>query len=291
MRPLGLTLTALVLAGPALLAQSPPSPAVKPAVGGGEPVLPAAPVLSERNQKVLDHFLAAWEKRMKGVASLDAKCAKTEVFVDDRGQEERRVTTGEAQLMKPNYARLFLKDPEDPGNTKRASFMVSDGKYFWDYQYAFKVVKVQELEKDGFGDSTLMSFLFGTSAAQLKQRYHLAVDEADPKRYNKNYVHIMVLPKTKADLQEFKKAELVLWKNTEDDKYADLWMLPARVWFQKVNGEQAVWQFENMTTKKNLTAKHFEAPQLPDKTWRREWMTLPKPDVVRPVSGAGVPKK
>ena len=51
MRPLGLTFAALVLAGPTLLAQSPTSP-VKPAAGGGEPVLPAAPVLTPREPEV-----------------------------------------------------------------------------------------------------------------------------------------------------------------------------------------------------------------------------------------------
>ena len=289
MRPLGLTLAALVLAGPTLLAQSTGSP-VKPAAGGGEPVLPAAPVLNAANQKALDHFLKLWEERMTGITGLDAKCAMTTVAKED-GQEIKRVVTGDAQLMKPNYARLFLKDPQDPGNTKRVMHMVSDGKILWDYKYAKKVAVVQKLPENGIADHTLMTFLFGMKAAQIKERYHLSVDTADPKKYNDNYIHITILPKTRADYQEFAKAELVLWKNNKDPQRSDVWMLPARLWFQQFNGDQVLWQFDQMTTQKKLAAKDFTAPGFPDKEWKSEWFKQPAPEVVRPVSVGGVPKK
>jgi TIGR03009 family protein len=289
MRPLGLTLAALVLAGPTLLAQSPGGP-VKPAAAGGEAVLPAAPVLTEANQKALDHFLKLWETRMTAITALDAKCAMTAIAKED-GQEIKRVSTGDAQLMRPNYAKLFLKDPQDPGNAKRVTRIVADGKILWEYNYAKKVAVVQKLPENGIADKTLMMFLFGMKADQIKQRYHLSVDVTDPKKYNENYVHITILPKTRADYQEFAKAELVLWKNNKDAKYADLWMLPARLWFQQFNGDQTVWQFDQMTTQKKLTAKDFEAPGFPDKEWKSQWFQQPAPEVVRPVSGGGVPKK
>jgi TIGR03009 family protein len=291
MRPLGLTLAALVLAGPTLLAQSPGSPA-KPVSAAGEPVLPAAPVLNAANQKALDYFLKLWEDRMSKITVLDAKVAMTEVTTDN-GKEDRRVLTGDAQLMKPNYARLFLKDPQNPANAKRLRHIVADGVKFWDYQYARKVVGVQMLPENGIDNNTLMMFLFGMKADDIKKRYHLAVDVEDAKKYTEHYIHITILPKTRADLQEFKKAELILWKNNKDAKFADLWMLPARLWFQQTNGDQIIWQFDQMTTQKKLTAEHFKAPGFPsgDKDWKSEWITPPKPEVVRPVSGVGVPKK
>lgn len=290
MRPFGLTLAVLVAAGPAVFAQAPAGSPVKSA-GGSEPVLPAAPVLSEKNQKALDYFLKKWEDRMAGITTLEAKCAMTEISIED-GKQEKRVSTGEASLMKPNYAKLFLKDPENPGNQKRIKHIVADGEILWDFTYWKKVATVQKLPANGVGDNTLMSFLFGMKAAQLKERYHLAVDVEDPKRYNKNYLHISVLPKTRADLQEFKKAELVLWVSAEEDR-KDVLMLPARIWFQDTNNNQVMWDFANLTTQKKLTAKSFAPPPFPDKQWTSEWAKppAPAPDVIRPTSGTAPAKK
>jgi TIGR03009 family protein len=274
MRTPGLILAAAALAGATAIAQS-PKPA-KPT----DPTLPAAPVMSEANQKALDQFLGQWEARMTDVEGLQAKCALTTTTLDDFGKPESRIATGEVQLLKPNLARLFLRDAADPTDLKRVKHLVSDGKSWWEFNHAKKVATVSPLPA-GRGN-TLLTFLFGGKAADLKDRYHLAVDVGDPKKYTENYICIAVLPRTRADFQEFKKAELVLWANRKDPKYADQWMLPARLWFQQFNGDQVTWQFDGPTTKVKLTAKDF-AGGPPGKDWKVEGTPGPAPG--RPVSG------
>ena len=86
-------------------------------------------------------------------------------------------------------------------------------------------------------------------------------------------------------MQEFEKAELVLWKS-QNPKWADVWMLPARLWFQHPNGNQIVWEFQQMTTKKQFAKDHFKAPGFPDKDWKSEWIKPPTPTVSRTVAPA-----
>ena len=107
------------------------------------------------------------------------------------------------------------------------------------------------------------------------------IDVDDDTRHNDFYLRITILPESKADTQEFKKAELVLFKNNKDEKFADVWMLPARLWFQDTNGDEVSWEFKNMTTKKKFLAKDFEAPRFPDKEWKSEWSKPPVPTVSR----------
>ncbi len=278
MRPFGLTLAVLGLASAVAFAQSPGLPVAEDATPGREAVVPEPPALDARNQKTLDTLLKLWEDRMSAINGLETKCVLTEIS-DGR----KLIKTGDAALMKPNFARMQLKDPADPGNAKRVVHIVADGKFYCDYQYQQKIVRVLTLPKQGLADNTLLNFLFGMKAVDINRRYYLSVDVEDPKKYNESYVHIGILPKTKADLQEFKKAELVLWKNNKDPKYADLWMLPARLWFQQTNGDQIMWELQNMTTQKKLGAKDFIAPPLPDKEWKPEWIKEPQPEVVRPV--------
>jgi hypothetical protein len=127
----------------------------------------------------------------------------------------------------------------------------------------------------------MMSFLFMTKAADLKKRYDLTIDIDDPKRTTDYYLFIDIRPKTKDDAIEFKNAQLVLWKNNADAKFFDRWMLPARLWFQKPNGEQIMWEFKELTTKKALLPRDFKAPAPPDKEWKPQWMHAPPPTVTR----------
>lgn len=259
MKPLALMLAGLLL-GPAAFAQG--DPKARPAGP------PAAPAMSETNQKALDRFLQWWEDRMAKVEGLEAKVVLTETDEDGR----KTVRTGDASLLKPNYSKLLLKLSDDPANAKRWMHFVADGKYLWLYDYAQKKVLVDPLPKEGVGDNAMMSFLFMTKAADLKKRYDLAIDTDDPKRYTENFLSIDVRPRTRDDMLEFKKARVVLWKNNTNEKYADRWMLPAQLWFQKPNGEQVVWEFQDLTTKKRLLPRDFEAPSPPTSEWKREWL-------------------
>ena len=104
------------------------------------------------------------------------------------------------------------------------------------------------------------------------------IDVDDPEKHNDHYLHIQIRPKTKDDMLEFNKAELVLWKNNKDPKFADQWMLPARLWFQNPNKDQIMWEFKNLTTKTKLLPADFKAPGFPDKEWKSEWRRPAGPD-------------
>lgn len=270
MRSLGLTLLALSLATN-LLAQGTGTPPAK------DPPPAAEPAMSEKNQKALDAFLAAWEARMTKMEGLETKIVLTET-------EEGRATvlTGDAALMKPNFAKMLLKDSENPSNVRKWRHIVANGENLWEYDYGKKIVRVLQLSKEGINDSTIMSFLFGMKAADIKKRYDMSVDIENPKKYNENYLHITILPRNKEDMQEFKKAELVLWVNR--DKFADLLMLPARLWFQHPNGNQVSWEFKNMNPQKKFLKGDFKEPGFPDKEWKAEWAKPPVPTVSRTVA-------
>jgi len=219
---------------------------------------------------------------MGKVDGLETKIVFTEI--DETGKKS--VRTGDASLLKPNHAKMLLKLQDDPTNARKWMHFVADGKYLRQYDYARKVALTEKLPAEGVGDNSMMSFLFMTKAADLKKRYDMAIDVDDPKRTTEHYLFIEIRPRTKDDAIEFKKAELVLWKNNTDEKFADRWMLPARLWFQKPNGEQIIWDFRELSTKKRLLPRDFEAPSFPDKEWKPEWMRPPTSPVSRS-GGAG----
>ncbi|WP_020471075.1 hypothetical protein [Zavarzinella formosa] len=233
----------------------------------GQP-LPAAtpnyPPLSQKNQDLLDGCLKKWEERMTKIEGLETKVKLTEI----EGKDET-VFIGEAAILRPNYAKMFLREKDDSANVKRWRHYIADGKLLWDFQYKNKIARVVELPKGKIGDNTVMSFMLGMKADEIKNRYYITVDSENPKKFNENYVCLNIFPKTREDMQEFAKAELVLWKNNKDPKYADYWMLPARLWFQNTNKNQVMWEFFDMTTQKKLLPRTFEAT-LPDKEWTRE---------------------
>src|SRR5262245_13059080 len=277
MKLLGLTLTALLVAGVAAVAQGPTATSPKKDVPAAAETDAAAK--AAKNQEYLDKYLERWAERMGGIAGLETKVVLTEV-----ADGAKTIYTGDASLLKPNFAKLLLKEKENPANTKKWRHFVADGEHLWEYQYHQKLARVQQLPKEGIGDNTLMAFLFGMKVADVKKRYDLSIDVYDNKKFNENFLHIMILPKTKDDMQEFKRAELVLWKNTEDRKYADVWMLPKRLWFQSPNGDQVMWDFQEMVTKKQFAKDFFKAPGFPDKEWKSEWAQPPKPTTIRTVA-------
>lgn len=286
MRAIGLSVLVLAVAVVSLPAQDPKAQPPK------DPPT-AATKLSEKNQQLLDAVLDRWEKRMAKIDAIETKIILTEIEAGPPAVKTQ--FSGDASLLKPNCAKLFLKEATDPTNSRKWRHFVADGNvkkdgkgpHLWEYDYAKKIVRVMEMPRDGVGDNTMLKFLFGLTAADIKKRYDLAVDVDDKEKYNDFYVHITILPKLREDQQEFKKAELVLWKNNTE-KYADLWMLPARLWFQHPNGNQVVWEFKNMTTQKKLLKRDFEAPGFPGEGWKSEWMKPPTAPTVSRTSG---PKK
>jgi TIGR03009 family protein len=275
MKPLAAAIAAVVL-GSAAFAQTPAVPAAKEA-----PPASISAAMSDKSKQYLDAYLKRWEERMAKIDHIETKAVYT--VVDQDGK--KHVSTGDAAILKPNYARMLLKPVDDPTNTREWMHFVADGKFFRHYDYAQKIIRTEELGREGVTNLPMMSFLFMTTAADLKKRYEMAIDVDDPKRMTEHYLFIDIRPRTKDDMLEFKKAELVLWKNNKDEKFADRWMLPARLWFQKPNGEQIVWQFENMTTTKKLLSRDFVAPSPPDRSWKADWLRPPAPPIKQTSGG------
>lgn len=271
-----ISLAALLSFSILALAQSPMNPPAE---------TKTTPEQATKADQYLNAYLKAWEQRMSGLKSLETKVTMTETVVENK-QREATVYEGEAAILRPNYAKLFMKDKANPTNQKKWKHFVADGKYLWDYDYAAKIVRVYEQPKDGIGDNTLMNFLFGMKAPDIRRRYEMLMEPDNPKKMTEWYAHIQILPKSDADKQEFKNAELVLIHN-RNEKYKDLLMLPARLWFQNVNGNEITWEFQKMNIQAQLLEKDFAAPAIP-KDWKSEWGAPPKPTTVR---GTGLPKK
>src|SRR3954466_3843629 len=126
MKPLATTFLATLLAGPAVLAQGPAPDKTPP-----PPATPTA--MSDKNKQYLDAYLDAWEKRMQKIEGLETKVVLTEASGQDKA-----VRTGEAAILKPNYARIILKDQANPANVKKWRHFVADGKMLWEYDYGAK---------------------------------------------------------------------------------------------------------------------------------------------------------
>ena len=176
--------------------------------------------MTPKSQKTLDAYLQAWEERMAKIEGLETKIILTETEITQTGPF-KLVFTGEAAIKKPNLGKMFLKLDDKPAENRRWKHHVADGKYIWDYSYAEKIVRLDKLPAEGLGDNTALAFLFGMKATDIKKRYELSIDVDDPTKFTDSYIFIDIMPKTKEDKQEFAKAQLVLWKDNKNPKFAE----------------------------------------------------------------------
>jgi TIGR03009 family protein len=246
----------------ALAGQDPATPALKP--GEGKPAA------------VLDYYLKKWEERNAKITGLVGSCKHTTI-------EDGKATVyvGELMALRPNYARLVLKLEADPANAKKWRHFAADGKDLWELDHHQKVARVHPLPEGGWSHP-LFELLVGMKTADVQKRFDLSVDPDNDSKFGKHYLSIVLTPKAKEDGREFKKAELVLWKNDEDAQFKKYFMLPARLWFQSPNGDQLMWEFKGLTPK-DLTEDDFAAPKL-GADWKVE---RPKPPQATP---GGSPK-
>jgi TIGR03009 family protein len=213
----------------------------------------ADPKPVNKADKILDETLTAWEKRMSKLEGLSATCKVTELE-----DGEKAVFTGEVSFMRPHYAKLFLKPQADPDNKRKWRNLISDGTDFWELNHHTKTAVANPLLKGAH--SGPVSLVTGTNTNEVRDRYELSVATDDPKQFNDFYVHLTIKPKTKADMQDFKKAELVLWRS-QNPKFAANYMLPARLWFQRPNSSQVTWEFTDLEEKK-FAKEDFALPKL-----------------------------
>jgi TIGR03009 family protein len=243
MRPYGLVLTAGLLAAIPAGAQTPPASTTPPAV---KP--PAAPAVTP-----LDRYLLRWEEEMRKVQTMAAQLNRTD---KDKSFDSVKKYVGFAQYMKvgtgPSAVNKALLELKQEGKTEIADKFVCTGTFLYRFVPATKSLEVYELPKPKPGqvaDENFITLLLGMKADEAKRRYILSLAKED-----KWYVYVDVAPRFPADKADFKRARLVLNKDS---------FLPRQLWFEHPNGNEVTWDIPRMQTGVVLAAKNFDAPATP----------------------------
>ncbi len=275
-----LTLIAGLVAGNVAFGQTSPPP---PKTENPAPKI-GAPAEKTAEEKFLDALLLNWEKRMDQLGSFEANCVKS--IKDKNGTD---VFEGKVQLMRPNLARMDLKHTKNKDQIEK---IISDGKHVYEYRQLEKKVVAHKIPADDkakpgeVGGGTIIDFLFGVKAEDMRKNYFISLGELTKDKDGKHaYAMINILPKRPEDVKDFKKARLALWIS-QDEKFKEFAYLPAQLWFQgpAERGDETLWQFM-IEGKPNLKAESFKPDPLPSK----EWTFVPPKEIadpkVKPVSG------
>src|SRR5262245_51092091 len=192
-------------------------------------------------QDPVDRHLQNWEARMKSIESILAKLERIEAAKDGTA----RKLTGEARYLKPAYAALRMIRTDNPNIYE---MYVCSGPFFYEYRAQTKEIWVRKLQAEELkGQSNFLSLLVGMTAAEVKQQFNVAIISKD----DPNRIYFSIEPKQGAKQRDFEKAELVLLAKT---------MLPDRVWFRQVNGNQVKWRVTSMDLSP-LKPADFNPPQ------------------------------
>ncbi len=257
MRPYGLVLATLLLAGAAASAQQTP-PAAAPAAG------PTA----------LDGYLLRWEQEMQKVERLAAQLVRI-----DKNPVQNTATkvVGYAAYMKsgggPTALNLGVIELKTEDGKELAEKYVVTGTYLYVFRPLEKEVRVYELPKPRPGqvaNDNLMALLFGMKAGQAKSRYDLRLAKED-----QYYIYVDIAPRVAEDRADFQRARLVLNKDN---------FLPRQLWFEHANGEETTWDIPRIQNGAQLDRRLFDAPKEPA-GWKKVVVppseSEPKPRVIR----------
>jgi TIGR03009 family protein len=249
MRKYAVTLTAILLAPAALLAQQ-----------GGAAFDPA--------KNKIDDVLLRWERAMKGVSSLTAQLNRTTLQKTFQATE---VFEGVAKYRSPNLALLYMVKKNRPAIYEK---YICTGDFLYQYVPLDKVIRVADVPKPKEGqvaDDNLLAFLFGKKAAETKNRYDITLLAPPPN--DKWYHYLLIKPKSAADRADFARARLVLSNTT---------YLPRQLWFEQPNGDEVTWDFLKLDIKTEVKLTEFAAPATPP-GWKLERTKRDNPPrVIRP---------
>lgn len=306
MRPVGITLAALLAAAPAVFAQGPPAapippypttPVPLPTPGTGLPPAPGLPVattpglpvgaipgapgaapaaLANVDPKLLAH-LNAWEQVMGSMSNFraDFDLTRTEATFGKKTE-----LFGQVLCMKPNLARLRLDD-----KLNKAAFeaFICNGKAVYHYVGSDKQVVVYPIPQNGAaggGDNLMLDFLSGMKANVALARFDISLYKED-----KYYVYLMIKPKLPRDKQEFEEVRFAVYGPELPPTDKHKLYLPAMVWLKKPNGDTEMWTFKSpQTNLVGVAAKDFEFVQPP-----KDWNVKQAPAPGAPQPGPGAP--
>lgn len=172
---------------------------------------PQAPfTLSLEEQRQVDWVLQRWEALSKKVKTFECKVWRFEydrVFGPASGGGPPRPThrdEGKLWYAAPDKGRFEIYGD-------RAEKWICDGKAIYEYNYTKKQV-IQynlppELQGKGISDGPL-PFLFGSTAADLRNRYWIRLTEPPPGVTGQ--IWLAAYPKFQKDRANFKRAEMIL---------------------------------------------------------------------------------
>jgi TIGR03009 family protein len=268
MRPVVLTVAALLAAAPAARAQAPAgapaqpgAPAAAPGGPGGVPAAvpgappgpqaspppPAAPAADPK----LDAHLGEWEKKMQGLVNFRTEFTLTRkepVF------NKERTYNGQVLCMKPNFAILRL---DNVANKDDYEAYVCNGQAIYEYNGLQKTITEWKLNPNpgaGGGDNLMLDFLSGMKAAAAKERFQITLFKEDA-----HYVYLDIRPRLPKDQQEFVQARFALFGPNTPFPY-----LPAQMYLAKPGDDTEVWKFTNPQTNiPGVNAGHFQFKPVP----------------------------
>ncbi|MDB5311823.1 MAG: hypothetical protein JWO38_6025 [Gemmataceae bacterium] len=226
MRPVGMTLAAVLLV--ALAAQAQP-----PAVAPPGPAVPGAPPAAPPADPKLEGHLTGWEQKMSGVVNFHTKfeLTRTEaIFKKDLKYD------GSVLCMKPNLARLRIVNTTDKNDYEA---YICNGKAIYQYEGSKKTItefKLNAAQPAAGSDNLMLDFLSGMKAADAKRRFQISLFKEDP-----NYVYLDIKPILPKDQQEFQQVRFALYG--PGVKSPAIPYLPAQMWLLKPNGDTELWKF------------------------------------------------
>jgi len=284
MQTFGLSLTSLLLAGSALLAQPPAVPGgspptlpgapgaapTQPGVPQAQPIAPAPAQLDRTNP--LDNLLIQWEQAMRQIRFLTATCTRKDT---DKVAGQVKVWEGSAAYLSPNLVRLYLADQ---ANKATFEYYLLSQNTLYEYRSQESTVLIRQLPQAPQGqvaDRKELSLLFGMRALEAKRRYDFQFVKQDD-----HYYYLIVQPRWQEDKEEFKQARLVLYRPN---------FLPRQLWFETPNGSEVLWELPVLDLNTPVKPDDFQKPATP-KGWKEQLVPLnngpgaggPPPRVARP---------
>jgi TIGR03009 family protein len=186
----------------------------------------------------MEKILRGWESKSRVVR--DVECEFRRITKDAIFKTEE-IEYGKASGIKPYQGRLDLKD----ANKKWTQIFIYTGKRLHQYDFKTKqeIIHVLPEPEPNSGQSMPgpLGFVYGMSAAEAKARFDMKLI----RRFQHDgveYAEIHATPRTSADQQDFKYAQLVIDLRT---------YLPRELNLVEPNGNEQRWIFDRLETNVN----------------------------------------
>ncbi len=200
--------------------------------------------LTPEQQRDVDAILTRWEQFSLAVNSFQADFVRFKYVIAFGGgggmttiQEK-----GELRYQSPDCGMFAVTDMAGKPEEK----WLCDGASIYEYKYTQKEIQQHILPEEMRGKGITrgpMPFLFGASAATLKQRYFIRRVTPPEKSQVPGQVWIEAFPRTVDDAQDFQRAEMIIALTPQ--------VRPVAIKLHKANSEQHAYLFVEKTMKIN----------------------------------------